>query len=78
VLRPSPIPIPDETDDVARLRALSDDERALILVGLMRAAAQLLAVNENRERILTLREPLAPSAEATLAHLRARRRARGA
>lgn len=46
---------------------LKDDERARVLVGLMRAAARLLAANENRERILTLREPLSPAAEGTLA-----------
>ena len=57
---------------------MTDDERATILVGLMRAAARLLAANENRDRILTLREPLAPATETILARLRARRRARSA
>jgi hypothetical protein len=66
----------DERDELARLRALTDDERARILVGLMRAAARLLAVNENRERVLTVREPLSATAEATLAFLRDRKRAR--
>ncbi len=42
----------------------------------MRAAARLLAANEDRERILTIREPLSPEAEATLARLRDRLRAR--
>ncbi|MBK9031099.1 MAG: hypothetical protein IPL61_07150 [Myxococcales bacterium] len=68
------LPVPDAPDDRARLRAMTDDERAAALVGVMRAAAQLLAVNDNRERVLTLREPLSAEAEATLARLRARKR----
>ena len=76
MLRRSPVPIPDEADDLERLRTMADDERATILVGLMRAAARLLAANENRDRILTMREPLSPAAEATLARLRHRKRAR--
>lgn len=70
------MPVPDDSEDLARLRAMSDDERAAALVGVMRAAAQLLAVNENRERVLWLREPLSAEAEATWARLRAARRAR--
>jgi hypothetical protein len=69
------MPMPDDADDLVRLRAMTDDERAHVLVGLMRAAARLLAANENRERILTVREPLSPAAEATLARLRQRKRA---
>lgn len=66
----------EDSDEVERLRTMSDDERATILVGLMRAAARLLAVNENRERILMIREPLSTAAEATLSRLRQRRRVR--
>ena len=75
-MRRLPPPMLDDAEDLARLRAMSDDERAASLVGLMRAAARLLAANEDRERILTIREPLSPEAEATLARLRDRLRAR--
>jgi hypothetical protein len=70
------LPVLPEVDDLPRLRAMTDDERAADLVGLMRAAAQLLAVNENRDRILPHREPLAPATQALLARLRARKRSR--
>lgn len=75
MLRRSPLPMPDDPAELERLRRMTDDERAEVLVGLMRAAARLLAVNENRERILTVREPLPPSSEAVLARLRSRKRA---
>lgn len=71
-----PIPIPDDSAELARLRAMTDDERAATLVGVMRAAALLFAANDNQERVLTQREPLSPEAEATWARLRAARRAR--
>jgi hypothetical protein len=70
------LPVPDDGEELARLRAMTDDERAAALVGVMRAAAQLLAANDNRERVLGLREPLSAEAEATWARLRAARRAR--
>jgi len=75
-MRRLPPPMLDDAEDLARLRAMADDERAAILVGLMRAAPRLLAANEDRERILTIRGPLSPEAEATLARLRDRLRAR--
>ncbi len=70
------LPVPDDGEELARLRAMTDDERAAALVGVMRAAAQLLAANENRERVLWRREPLSAEAEATWARLRAARRGR--
>lgn len=55
---------------------MTDDERAASLVGVMRAAAALLAANDNRDRVLCLRDGLSPESEALLARLRARRRDR--
>ncbi len=66
----------DDDEELSRLRSMTDDERARVLVGLMRAAARLLAANENRERVLTMREPLSPASEETLTRLRRRRRER--
>ena len=68
-------PVEVEREELARLRAMTDDERAETLVGVMRAAAALFAVNDNQERVLTVREPLSVEAEAVLARLRARCRA---
>jgi|JI10StandDraft_1071094.scaffolds.fasta_scaffold115789_3 hypothetical protein len=67
---------PDDSEELARLRAMTDDERAASLVGVMRAAAALLAANDNRDRVLCLRDGLSPESEALLARLRARRRDR--
>lgn len=63
----------EDPDEVARLRSMTDDERAAVLVGVMRAAAALLAANDNRERVLFMREERTPAALATWARLQAAR-----
>lgn len=65
---------PDDSEELVRLRSMTDDERAAALVGVMRAAAALLAANDNRDRVLGRRDGLSPESEALLARLRARRR----
>lgn len=75
MLAPSPIPVPDERDEDARLRAMSSSERAAILSVVVRTAAHLLELNPARERVLSLPDPLPPSSEAHWARLRAQARA---
>lgn len=76
MLRPSPIPVPDESDEDAKLRRLGPTERAEILSMVVRTAARLLAMNPARERVLSMPDPLPPSSVAHWERLRARARAR--
>lgn len=78
MLRPSPIPIPDETEEDIKASRLTVDERLKLLSALVATSARLLEMNVNRERVLTLRDPLPASSEAHWARLRREARVRGA
>jgi hypothetical protein len=71
MLRPSPIPIPDRSEDDARLREMSPEQRFLIVDACSRTAASLLEINPSRSVILSRRDELPPSSEALWARLRA-------
>ena len=77
MLAASPIPLPDERDEDARLRGMTPSERAAILSVVVRTAARLLELNPARARVLSLPDPLPPSSEAHWARLRAQARATG-
>jgi len=71
MLRPSPIPIPDRSEDDARLREMTAEQRLVIVGQVSRTAASLLEINPSREKILSTPEPLPPSSEAHWTRLRA-------
>lgn len=70
MLRPSPIPIPDRSEDDARMREMPPERRLAIVDAVCRTAASLLEVNRSRERVLAHREPMPASSEAHWARLR--------
>ena len=76
MLRPSPIPIPDEIEEDLAAARLTIEERMELLSGLVATSARLLEINVNRERVLSLRDPLPPASEAHWARLRRSARAR--
>ncbi len=56
--------------ETAESRRMTPDQRAVILAGVCRAGAKLLAMNDRRDRIIGQKEAPPPSTVAALARLR--------
>jgi hypothetical protein len=67
-------PVASVREQAERYRHMTPTERAMHLLDACDAAAQLLALNKHRARLLARRDPLPESTVAALARLRSRRR----
>lgn len=59
-------------DEVAWARTLTPEQRLGVLASLCRDAMKLLALNDKRDRVLTLRDPVPESTKLALQRLRKR------
>jgi hypothetical protein len=57
-------------DEVAWARTLTPEQRLDVVASLCRDAVQLLLLNDKRERVLSLRDPVPESTTRALARLR--------
>jgi hypothetical protein len=60
-------------EEVAWARTLSPEERLAVVASLCRDAVQLLLLNDKRDRVLSLRDPVPESTKRALARLRTAR-----